>query len=81
MKSIEKICKNWTHKMVCTKQELQSLLGTLLYITKCVKPARYFLNRMLQPLRDSYNQENIFLIWILLQILIGLTHFCVISMG
>ena len=36
-----------------TKSELQSLLGLLLYITKCVKPARFFLNRMLQLLRDN----------------------------
>ena len=55
------MCKNWKYKTICTKQELQSLLGTLLYITKCVKPARYFLNRMLCRLRDSHSRENIFL--------------------
>ena len=36
-----------------TKNELQSLLGLLLYITKCVKVARLFLNQMLQLLRDK----------------------------
>ena len=30
----------------CKKRELQSLLGSLLYISKCVRVARTFLNRM-----------------------------------
>ena len=42
------MCQSWKDKVTCTKQQLQSLLGSLLYITKCVHPARYFLNRMLQ---------------------------------
>ena len=40
------ICQRWSDKRNCTKNQLQSLLGSLLYITKCVHPARYFLNRM-----------------------------------
>ena len=40
-------------KHVCTKCELQSLLGNLLYIHKCVHPARIFLNRMLELLRSN----------------------------
>ena len=42
-----------------TKNELQSSLGLLLYIAKCVKPARYFLNRMLQLLRDNTDNNHI----------------------
>ena len=37
----------------CTKRQLQSLLGKLLYITKCVRISRPFLNRMLDLLRAS----------------------------
>ena len=37
------------------------MLGLLLYITKCVKPARFFLNRMLQLLRDNSHKDKIFL--------------------
>ena len=33
----------------------------MLYITKCVRPARYFLNRMLQVLRDNVGVTRIFL--------------------
>ena len=54
-------CSAWSNKTIVTKNELQSLLGLLLYITKCVRPARYFLNRMLQLLRDSHNDQNIYL--------------------
>ena len=53
---IEKIislCKKWTDKTYCSKKELQSLLGKLLYITKCVKSSRFFLNRMLELLRNA----------------------------
>ena len=32
----------------------QSLLGSLLYITKCVMPARFFLTRMLALLRANH---------------------------
>ena len=37
------------------KNELQSLLGLLFYITKCVKPARFFLT-------GCYNCQEIILI-------------------
>ena len=45
---IMQVCEQWSDKRDCTKNQLQSLLGLLLYVSKCVKPARYFLNRMLQ---------------------------------
>ena len=54
-------CKSWFDKTYCSKTDLQSLLGLLLYITKCVKPARFFLNRMLQLLRDNYDVKKILL--------------------
>ena len=45
----------------CSKRQLQPLLGSLLYICICVKPARVFLNLMLTLLRDNVNNETIFL--------------------
>ena len=50
--NILQLCHQWENKNTCTKQQLQSLLGSFLYISKCVKPARAFLSRMLQFLRD-----------------------------
>ena len=46
-------CQLWLNRVECTKRQLQSLLGKLLYITKCVRISRPFLNRMLDLLRAS----------------------------
>ena len=42
MLEIQDICKKFVAKIKVTKNQLQSLLGSLLYVTKCVKPARFF---------------------------------------
>ena len=55
LKNIQNMCKMWHNKTKCTKKELQSLLGSLLYISKCVRSARCFLNRMLDTLRAHFN--------------------------
>ena len=47
------LCEQWSTKSTCSRQQLQSLLGSLLYISKCVRPARFFLNRMLAVLRQD----------------------------
>ena len=46
-------------KSSCIKRELQSLLGLLLYITKCVKYSRFFLNRMLDTLKAAADDNHI----------------------
>ena len=56
---VKEMVKNWTHMISCMKCQLQSLLGLLLYIHKCVKPARCFLNRMLDVLRRAQNLYKI----------------------
>ena len=56
LKDIINMVNNWQDRKKCTKNQFQSLLGSLLYITKRVHPARYFLNRMLAILRN--NTEN-----------------------
>ena len=61
MEKIKEICYGWVGRKKCRKNELQSLLGALLYISKCVKYARSFLNRMLSVLRDNYNSNSILL--------------------
>ena len=53
---IQRICAKFATKNKVTKNQLQSLLGSLLYITKCVQPARFFLNRMLQLFRDHISR-------------------------
>ena len=45
------LCKLWHSKSKATKNQLQSLVGSLIYIHKCVKPARLFVNRILATLK------------------------------
>ena len=40
--NIVKSVSEWLNKPSCTKHQLQSLLGRLLYVRKCVKPSRIF---------------------------------------
>ena len=59
LSSIKQMCVQWSKKSTCTKKQLQSLLGSLLYIAKCIKYARFFLNRMLSLLREHYSESII----------------------
>ena len=52
------MCAEWQNKKYCSKRELQSLLGSLLYASKCVRPARTFLNRMLQFLKSMEGNSS-----------------------
>ena len=58
LQEIKNLCKSWTHKTVVTKQQFQSLLGSLLYVSKCIKPAHIFLNCMLQLLRSHHDSKK-----------------------
>ena len=59
--AIREIVREWRGRKLCTKRQLQSLLGSLLYLHKCIKPARYFLNRMLGTLRNVVNPARVLL--------------------
>ena len=58
LENILHMCTDWKNKKYCTKRELQSLLGSLLYVSKCVRPGRIFLNRMLQLLRSMGSNSS-----------------------
>ena len=66
-KKLEEIlnnCKEFIKHKTFTKKQLQSLIGSLMFIHKVVKPARYFVNRLLETLRtmndiQRMNQEVI----------------------
>ena len=45
-------CKVCLTRKFLTKKQLQSLLGKLIYLHRCVKPAHVFMNRLLNYLRD-----------------------------
>ena len=61
LETIKAMCLAWSVKSTCTKKELQSLLGSLLYVVKCIKYARFFLNRMLSLLHQNFDNKQIVL--------------------
>ena len=58
---INDMVHQWMQKDTCTKRQLQSLVGLLLYVHKCEKPARAFLNKMLALLRAGHASQKIHL--------------------
>ena len=50
---ILQLCQETIIKGQITKRDLQRLLGKLLYISRCVKGARIFLNHLLSTLREQ----------------------------
>ena len=57
LKQVNVMVHQWL--TIVTKQKLKSLLGSLLYVHKCVKPAHIFLNCMLDLLRASHVTQKI----------------------
>ena len=58
MMEINELLRLWNRKRKTTKVELQSLIGKLQYVTKCVRQSRCFLNRALQMLRLFTNDQK-----------------------
>ena len=50
---------DWGNRHFCLVRQLQSLLGHLMYIQKCVRPSRFFMNRILELLRSNYDANSI----------------------
>ena len=59
MREIVDACHEAYLKKDISKRDLQSLLGRLLYISKIIKPARGFLNRLLEGLRSMGNSSSL----------------------
>ena len=58
---IKQLCIQWLNKSVVSKNKLQSLLGKLLYISKCVRYARVFMGRMLKTYRKHHKSAVVVL--------------------
>ena len=59
LQEITSMCLQWRNKKHCSKKQLQSLLGSLLHVTKCVRTSRFFLNRLLEVLRSMEDRKQI----------------------
>ena len=58
LQEILQSCKDFIKYKTFTKKQLQSLIGSLMFIHKVVKPARYFVNRLLETLRGMKDIER-----------------------
>ena len=59
LEEIRKIVKEWSLKMSASKNELQSLIGKLIFVAACVQSSRIFLNRMLCLLRSMSTNQSV----------------------
>ena len=50
---VMKKCQETSGKNSTTKRGLQSVIGSLMFVHKCVTPTRFFVNRILQGLREA----------------------------
>ena len=50
---IIKECTLWKQKEIAFRKQLQALAGKLQHLTKCIKPASRFTNRVLAVLRET----------------------------
>ena len=55
--SIHKECFHIADKKYLSRKNFQSLLGKLIYLHKCVVPARIFINRMLELFRNNSHKK------------------------
>ena len=53
LQKFKKLCLVWQNKSQAIRKQLQSLIGHLMHIHKCIRPARLFTNRMLAVLRGA----------------------------
>ena len=61
LQDIYEACVQASTKTYLSKQAFQSLLGKLIYIHKCVKPSRIFINRILELFRRNNHCRKIYL--------------------
>jgi hypothetical protein len=55
---ISLLVESWFRKKKASLKELQSLLGTLHFISACVRPGRIFVSRLLNCLRSAFPCNN-----------------------
>ena len=48
----------WKNKRKATKNEIQSIIGVLQFVSKCVRQSRVFMNRLLEMLRSYHDSDG-----------------------
>ena len=59
LSEIVSLVEEWQGRSSTNKVNLQSLIGSLQFVTKCVRQSRIFLNRLLETLRDMKKKKVI----------------------
>ena len=59
MQEIYQECLTVSTKTTLTKKNFRSLLGKLIYLHKCIKPVRTFVNRILALIRGNHGSRKI----------------------
>ena len=60
LREIELLLEHWSRKRTATKTALQSLVGKLVFISKCVRQSRIFVARILVLLRKlTFNHHHV----------------------
>ena len=59
MEEILELMTKWRKKVKTNKVDLQSLIGKLQFVTKCVRQSRVFLNRLLDSLRSMKSEGSL----------------------
>ena len=60
LSEVSHIIDTWLSKRSASKRELQSLIGKLVFISKCVRTSRLFIGRLLIQLRSLKSQRHRF---------------------
>ena len=58
MVEIVALVSEWQSKKITKKVDLQSLIGKLQFVTKCVRQSRVFMNRLLETLRSMAGDKK-----------------------
>ena len=58
IQEIHQECLNVSTRTTLSRKNFQSLLGKLIYLHKCIKPARTFVNRILAFFRDNHGARK-----------------------
>ena len=58
LRDIRELLVQWLEKKAATKREVQSLLGKLVFVGKCVRQSRIFNNRILTVLRSLKQRHH-----------------------
>jgi len=58
LRDIDILLDNWLTRKSCTRKSLQSLIGKLIFVSKCVRQSRIFISRMLDLLRTAKHNHH-----------------------